>query len=128
MAADLARPMGAHGHRFVLTNRKIRRMPNADMTPYFLLGIEAALVVLWYLLRQKDAHQQASIDLLFKKHDDDAQKLADLELKIAQRHYEKPDVDGKFDRIESAVNSLRVDVAQRLDKLTDALLAGKEMH
>ena len=43
--------------------------------------------VVWKLLRDKDTEQQKEIALLFKKHDEDAQRLTELELSIARRQY-----------------------------------------
>ena len=45
------------------------------------------LGVVWKLLRDKDTEQQKEIELLFKKHDEDAQRLTELELSIARRQY-----------------------------------------
>ena len=43
--------------------------------------------VVWGMLRAKDTLQQKEIELLFKKHDEDSQRLTELELSIARRQY-----------------------------------------
>lgn len=67
----------------------------------FLLG--GIFTVLWFLLRQKDAKQGDEIALLFKKHDEDAKRLQELELDIARRHYVKDELDSRFDRLENSI-------------------------
>ena len=93
--------------------------------------------VLWWLLRQKDSAQQAQLDalraliagqaeqitLLFRKHDDDAQRLADLELKIAERHYQKQELDSKFDRLEASFQVGLDRLGAKFDRLADTLLS-----
>jgi L-cysteine desulfidase len=64
----------------------------------FILGIFIA--VIGYLLSKKDAHQENMIDALFKKHDEDASRLQTLEIKIAETHYQKPEVDRLFDKFK----------------------------
>lgn len=70
------------------------------MEHYVELGLTALVVVVWYLLRQKDTTQSEQIKLLFEKHDHDAKALEDLRLEIARSHYERPELDKKFDKLE----------------------------
>ena len=67
--------------------------------------------VMGYLLAKKDAAQEAQLEDLYKKHDADATKLQTLEVKIAENHYPKTEInaivenlkkylDDRFDRIE----------------------------
>lgn len=65
-----------------------------------LLIITALFSVLFWLLQMKDSKQAKQIDLLFEKHDADAEKLQALELRIAQQHYDKRELDVKFDKLE----------------------------
>ena len=81
-------------------------------------------IVVWHFLRQKDIAQQASIDVLFKKHDADAKELADLKLQIASRHYEKSELDAKLDRLLATVQDSQREMSAKLDRLSDALLSG----
>ena len=78
--------------------------------------------VLWYLLRQKDAKQQKDIELLWTKHDEDAQRLTDLSLEIAKKHYERPELDGKFDRLEASIRDGLKDLGAKFDRLAEALI------
>ena len=78
--------------------------------------------VLWYLLRQKDAKQQTDIDNLWKKHDEDAQRLAELSLEIAKKHYERHELDGKFDRLEASIRDGLKDLGAKFDRLAEALI------
>lgn len=85
--------------------------------------------LIFWLLRKKDESQekqieaqQKQIELLFKKHDDDAQRLAELELKIAQNHYIKPELDNKFERIEESIRDGLKELSGKFDKLSDILI------
>ncbi len=71
----------------------------------------ALIAVMGYLLSKKDATQEAKIDDLYTKHEADAAKLQSLEVKIAENHYPKSEInqivdslkkylDDRFDRIE----------------------------
>lgn len=91
--------------------------------------ISAVFVVLWWLLRQKDAHQakqiekqESSINLLFQKHDDDVRKLSELELKIASSHYIKPELDAKFLSLENSIKDGLHTLGTKFDRLTEALI------
>jgi hypothetical protein len=79
------------------------------------------LGILNHFLSARDAAQQREIEdlrkalteetserrsinaMLFQKHDEDANHLRDLKEKIAGNHYEKPELDRKFDKIEKAI-------------------------
>jgi type III secretory pathway component EscV len=82
-------------------------------TAFSILAIIIVPIVT-YLLNKKDAAQekqldalkelneklQKQIDLLFKKHDDDAAALAALQLQIAKEHYLKHELDARFQSLE----------------------------
>lgn len=87
-----------------------------------LLCITAVFIVLWWLLRQKDASQAQQINLLFTKHDDDARKLSELELKIASSHYIKPELDAKFMSLENSIKDGLHELGAKFDRLTEALI------
>jgi hypothetical protein len=78
-----------------------------------IIGVVGAIVVgiMGYLLAKKDAAQEAQLEDLYKKHEADASKLQTLEVKIAENHYPKTEInaivenlkkylDDRFDRIE----------------------------
>lgn len=81
----------------------------------FVLG--GIFSVVWFLLRQKDAHQEEQIKLLFKKHDEDADALNALRIQIAENHYHKAELDYRF----AQLNDTFRDVGARLEKKFDAL-------
>ena len=94
------------------------------MEQWILQALLAALVaVVAYLLRQKDEEQAKSIALLFKKHDEDVEKLKVLELKVATDHYIKPELDAKFDKMETTFRLGFESLGSKFDKLTDILVA-----
>lgn len=99
------------------------------LTELSLSIVSAIFVVLWWLLRQKDTSQarqiekqDASINLLFLKHDEDARKLSELELKIASSHYIKPELDAKFMSLESSIKDGLHELGAKFDRLTEALI------
>jgi len=76
--------------------------------------VGAVLALIGFFLRQKDEQQQGQIKMLFEKHEEDAQRLANLELQIAREHPNrnairemfgdfKAHMDERFDRLEQAV-------------------------
>lgn len=85
-------------------------------------GFGAVGSVLWYLLRQKDAKQQDEITMLWKKHDEDSDRLTDLSLEIAKKHYERTELDGKFDRLDSSIRDGLKDLGNKFDRLAEALI------
>ena len=99
-------------------------MSEASIVEIALAGVSALLIVLWYLLQQKDAKQQKDIELLWTKHDADATELQQLKLQIASQHYVKTELDSKFDRMEEAFRTGFKDLGAKLDHLTTALLKG----
>lgn len=95
----------------------------SELDPKVLSALVLALVsVVGYLLRQKDVEQSKQIQLLFRKHDDDVERLAALELRIAQDHYRKIDLDPKFDRLERSIRESGAELGAKFDALSAALL------
>jgi hypothetical protein len=90
-----------------------------DLIAYIMTPTVA---VLWYLLRQKDDKQAGEIQLLFKKHDQDAEELKQLRLKIAEDHYKRGELDTRFDKLEGTIKSSFGDLGSKFDKLSEALL------
>lgn len=86
-----------------------------------MTAVGGVFSVLWWLLRQKDEAQQEQIRLLFRKHDDDAAALQELRVMIAQKHYERPELDAKFDRLDQTFREGFRDLGTKFDKLSDTL-------
>ena len=72
--------------------------------------IIAAMTVLFgllgWLLTNKDARQEESIRLLFKKHDEDVEELHRLQRELDRDYYPKSELNPKFDALLLAVNRL----------------------
>jgi hypothetical protein len=72
------------------------------MTTEIVLGVLTLLFsVIGWLLSNKDAKQAREIEILFKKHDDDAAALAALKLEIAKEHYLKHELDARFQQLDT---------------------------
>jgi hypothetical protein len=81
------------------------------------LAIVGIIVIpIGYLLARKDAQQAEFIKDLYEKHQQDAEKLADLNLKLVGQYYDRAAIDTlfinfkaylneRFDRIEKAIES-----------------------
>ena len=94
-----------------------------SITAIILFFLGGVFVVLWWLLRMKDSAQAEQIAILFHKHDEDAQRLADLELKIAERHYQKVELDSKFEKLELSVRTGLDQLGVKLDRLAETLMS-----
>ena len=75
-----------------------------------------------WLLSNKDAKQSKEIDLLFKKHDEDAAALAALRLEIAKEHYLKHELDARFQSLESVFRVGMNDLGAKFDRLSGILV------
>lgn len=85
----------------------------------------AGVAVLWYLLRQKDQAQQASIDMLWEKHDADADALRRLELQVAGEHYKRAELDARFERLENAIREEMRGLGRKFDAVATAITERK---
>lgn len=92
---------------------------NIVMIALFLLG--GLCTVMWWLLRNKDAVQAEHIKELFKKHEEDAEKLAKLELEIARQYYVKTELDPKFDEMKKDIKDGFDKLGVKFDNLGNAL-------
>lgn len=81
------------------------------------------LAVLWFFLRQRDERQQRSIDILFKRRDEDAKELQDLKLHLAKTHYDKSELDTKFEKLETAITDGMRDLSSKFDRLSEILVS-----
>jgi type III secretory pathway component EscV len=121
-------------------------MGAADYVAIGLFVLSAVVGAIGWLLRQKDAAQEAQlaaqakkhdsdisghesqIASLFIKHDMDAAALHALELKIAANHYERTELDRKFDRLDQTFKDGFSLLAEKLDKMNNALLTHLGEH
>ena len=60
----------------------------------YVVGV--LLGIIGYLLKKKDDEQGEFIKDLYLKHEDDMKALQSLSIKLAERHYEKPELDALF--------------------------------
>ncbi len=88
--------------------------------------VVATGIVVWWLLRNKDAKQEEAIKLLFEKHDEDSKRLDDFQLEIAKYHYVKPELDAKFDKLEVAIKSSMDTLGKKFDRLSEVLIRNKQ--
>ncbi len=83
----------------------------------------AVLALVVGLLANQNRLQQKSIDLLFSKHDELWQRVDAHKLYIAENHYQKRELDAKFDRIEGFLRngfdalSTKIDHMQQQQRL-----------
>jgi uncharacterized coiled-coil protein SlyX len=68
-------------------------------------------------LRDLAAEKQKLIDMLFDKNDALELSLTNLRLHIARSHYEKTELDGKFDKLETLFRSGMADISMKMDRL-----------
>jgi hypothetical protein len=71
------------------------------MTEIVLCVLTLLFSVIGWLLSNKDMKQAKEIEILFKKHDDDAAALAALKLEIAKEHYLKHELDARFQQLDT---------------------------
>lgn len=83
-----------------------------------------------YLLNKKDAAQEEQIKalgdlikLLFKKHDDDAAALVLLQRQIDKEHYVKPELDARFQSLESTFREGFASLKSEFRELAQILIA-----
>lgn len=89
-----------------------------------LLGV--VFSVIGYLLRKKDEEQARQIALLFSKHDADALALQELRVQLAREHYQKSELDARFDKLEAAFRAGFSDLGVKFDRLSEALMERRE--
>lgn len=83
-----------------------------------------------YLLNKKDSAQEEkiktqgeAIKLLFKKHDDDAAALVLLQRQIDKEHYVKPELDARFQSLESTFREGFASLKSEFRELAQILIA-----
>lgn len=96
-----------------------------------IIAILGILIVpaMAHLLNKKDAAQEKEITalqelvrLLFKKHDDDVAALVLLQRQIDKEHYVKPELDARFQSLESTFRSGMHDLGAKFDRLSNLLM------
>lgn len=92
-------------------------------TWFIQTGILLLVAIIGYQLRKKDAEQSKALELLFKLHDKDAARLNDFELRIAQNHYIKPELDSKFNEMKTTIKESMDTLGSKFDKLSDILIS-----
>ncbi len=97
-------------------------MGPGNLTDLIITGVG---VVVWWLLRNRDARQQDAIETLFRKHDEDARRLDDFQLEIAKHHYVKPELDAKFEHLEISIREGMSDLGKKFDRLSEVLIKGR---
>lgn len=88
-----------------------------------MMAVAAVFVVMWWLLRNKDEAQAEQIALLFRKHDDDAQRLENLRLEIARNHYERAELDKRFDRLDQTIAGGLERIGEKVDHLANVMMS-----
>ncbi len=87
----------------------------------FLFGLSLVFGVVGWLLAAKDKKQAAEIDKLFAMVKEESEKRAALQLYIAGKHYERHELDSKFDKLDSSIKdgftNLRQDMKEMMKEL-----------
>lgn len=95
-------------------------MTESNVFPYLISG---ALGLLWYLLVQKDVTQRDNIKQLTQVVDKQVQELHDLKLHVADSHYQKNELDYKFDKLETTFSSGFLSIGTKIDKLNEFVMS-----
>ena len=99
-----------------------------DSHEIVILVLTILFGVIGFLLSQKDAKQADEIKILFKKHDEDSEALAQLRLQIAGNHYERSELDRKFDKLDATIKEGFVTLGQDLREMTKMLTTHLTNH
>jgi len=68
-------------------------------------------------------HYDDQIKLLFRKHDEDANKLQDLRELVIGQHYRRDELDTRFERLETTFKNGFEDMGEKLDGLSKAMVS-----
>lgn len=93
------------------------------MEELYKWGAYALVGLVGWLLSNKDSKQAHEIELLFQKHDKDAQDLADLRLIIAKEHYIKAELDERFKNLDTTLREGFRELNGQFATLSTALMA-----
>ncbi len=94
-------------------------MSESSIIEIALAFLGVLVVIIGYLLSHKDTKQQAEIADLYKKHDADATRLQDLEIKLAANHPERNELNDRFNKLEATFAEGFRTMNSRLDRLFD---------
>jgi hypothetical protein len=92
---------------------------SADLLQWAFAGLFS--IIAWFL-RSKDAAQAEQIRDLYRKHEEDAKALAELRVQIAAKHYERPELDAKFDKLDTTFREGFNAMGAKLDRLSESLI------
>jgi len=84
--------------------------------------------IIGWLLSNKDAKQAEEIKLLFKKHEDDVTELTNLRIKIAEQHYQKPELDAKFSDINKTLEKGFAGLEASIKEMSKSFLTHVSEH
>jgi hypothetical protein len=101
-------------------------------TELLVLAVSGVFAVLWYLLRQKDAKQgqeiaeirkmhKDDVEILYKLHHKDVDRLTAFELEIAKNHYPKNDLDRRFEQLDKSIKDGFTELGGDIKEMTKAL-------
>lgn len=94
------------------------------MDPVTYVSLTTVLIgLVGWLLSNKDTKQAQEIDILFKKHDEDAAALAALRIEIAKEHYLKHELDDRFRSLEQAIKESSATLGSQFDNLAKTLVS-----
>lgn len=94
-------------------------------TSFIITGL---LAVVGYFLRQKDELLERQIQLLFAKHDSDAEELAKFKLQLASTTYSKHELDARFDKLIDTIREMGKDLGSKVDSLQSSLMTHMVDH
>lgn len=94
--------------------------------------VTVMLIVIWWMIRDryqkndvKLEEQKELIERLFSLHDQDARELAEHRVMIAEKHYQKDELDVRFDRMEKNSEKWFVRLMEKIDNITNIVIGGK---
>lgn len=89
------------------------------LVPMFV--VSGVLAVIGFLIKDKLDKNAKEIALLFKKHDDDAAALVDLQREIDRDHYMKHELDAKFNQLDITMREGMKALGDKFDALAKVL-------
>ena len=103
-------------------------MGTAEYVGIGLFVMTLVFGVLGWLLSNKDAKQADELKLLFKKHDEDVAELTNLRIKIAEQHYQKPELDAKFNDINATLKSGFLGLEASIKEMAKSFMSHVQDH
>ena len=103
-------------------------MGTAEWTLVGLTAITVLFGIIGWLINRGVVANEKSIDLLFKKHDDDVDALQALREIVIGQHYRRDELDVKFEKLDDTFRNGFRDMGDKLDKLTTTLISHLGEH